>query len=235
MNIKAVLFDLDGTLLPMDQDKFVYSYFELMANRMETYGYEPQKLMDSIWKGTSAMFRNDGTRSNEAVFWSVFTNIYGAEAMKDKPLIDRFYSEEFNQAQSACGFNPMAKEVVEFLKSAGKTIILATNPIFPAVATRNRIRWAGLSHEDFRLYTTYENSSYCKPNPAYYLEILEKNNLQPDDCLMVGNDVEEDMIAETLGMRVFLLTDCLINRKNADISKYPHGDFSALMTFLKLI
>ena len=34
MNIKAVLFDLDGTLLPMDQDIFVKSYFGLLAKKL---------------------------------------------------------------------------------------------------------------------------------------------------------------------------------------------------------
>ena len=235
MDIKAVLFDLDGTLLPMDQDKFVYLYFELMARRMTSYGYEPEKLMDSIWQGTLAMIRNDGTCTNEDAFWRVFTGIYGEQALQDKPVIDDFYSNEFNQAQAVCGYAPEVKEIVDDLKAAGKTVILATNPIFPAVATRNRIRWAGLSHDDFLLYTTYENSNYCKPNPDYYKQILEKADLKAEECLMVGNDVDDDMVAETLGMRVFLLTDCLINRKNADISRYPHGSYDALKDYLKTI
>ena len=57
-------------------------------------------------------------------------------------------------------------------------------------------------------------------------------NLVPEECVMVGNDVTEDMIAETLGMKVFLLTDCLINKLNEDISKYPHGGFDELKEFL---
>ena len=53
-----------------------------------------------------------------------------------------------------------------------------------------------------------------------------------EECLMVGNDIGEDMIAETLGMHVFLLTDCLINKKNVDITRYPHGNFSDLQNYL---
>ena len=52
---------------------------------------------------------------------------------------------------------------------------------------------------------------------------------------MVGNDVGEDMIAEKLGMRVFLLTDCMINKANADISIYPHGNFDDLKNFLNTL
>jgi FMN phosphatase YigB (HAD superfamily) len=83
------------------------------------------------------------------------------------------------------------------------------------------------------LVTTYENSSYCKPNPDYYREILQKINDVPENCIMVGNDVTEDMVARELGMQVFLLTDCMINKENKDISQYPHGSFDALMDYLE--
>ena len=112
-------------------------------------------------------------------------------------------------------------------------MVLATNPLFPAIATHSRIRWAGLNPDDFEHITTYENSSYCKPNPDYYREILSKLNLKPEECVMVGNDTVEDMIAETLGMKVFLLTDCLINKPSADISTWPNGGFPELKAYLK--
>ena len=110
---------------------------------------------------------------------------------------------------------------------------LATNPIFPARATQWRIQWAGLQPEDFELYTAYENSSCSKPNPAYYRDVLARLQVTPEECLMVGNDVGEDMIAAQLGMKVFLLTDCMINKANADISVYPHGSFDDLKNFLE--
>jgi FMN phosphatase YigB (HAD superfamily) len=122
--------------------------------------------------------------------------------------------------------------VIALAKEKGLRVALATNPIFPAIATESRIRWSGLSPEDFELYTTYENSRFCKPNPEYYRDILAQLNVKPEECLMVGNDVEEDMVAQTLGMQVFLLTDCLINQKNADISVYPHGGYPELMEYI---
>ena len=233
MSIKAVLFDLDGTLLPMDQEVFVKAYFKLLAARMAPYGYEPKKLVECIWTGTGAMVKNDGGKKNEERFWDVFQTMYSKEAMEEhKPIIGRFYTEEFRQAQSVCGFNPMSRKILDLVKSSGRMAVLATNPIFPAPATENRIRWAGLTPEDFTLYTTYENSSFCKPNPKYYLEVLEKIGCTPEECVMVGNDVTEDMVAETLGMKVFLLTDCIINRTGKDISAYPHGGFEDLERFL---
>lgn len=232
MSVKAILFDLDGTLLPMDQELFVKSYLGRLARAMAVHGYDPEKLVKAIWTGTGAMVQNDGSRSNEAVFWNVFSSFFGAESLKDQPLFDDFYRKGFPAVQESCGFAPEARQVLDKVKSLGLPAILATNPIFPAIATHQRIQWAGLDTSDFIHITTYENSSFCKPNPAYYREILERLGLQPQDCLMVGNDVTEDMVTKGMGMQVFLLTHSLINKQNQDISCYPHGNFDALLAHL---
>ena len=232
MSVKMVLFDLDGTLLPMDQDIFVKYYFGKLAAKLAPHGYESKSLIDGIWAGTAAMVKNTGETSYEAAFWNDFASRFGEQVREDMPLFEDFYANDFEEAKKSCGFQPMAAEVIAKIKSAGCRVALATNPIFPAVATRKRIRWAGLTPEDFELYTTYENSCHCKPNPAYYEDVVRELGVSPEDCLMVGNDVGEDMIAEQLGMKVFLVTDCIINKQNKDISAYPHGGFPELVQFL---
>lgn len=223
--IKTILFDLDGTLLPMDQDMFVKSYMTKLATKVAPLGYEAKAFMGAMWAGVESMIKNDGSITNETAFWNCFTNIFGKKSLDDIPVFDAFYQNEFQTVAKDCGYTPKAKELVDFLKRKGYRLVLATNPLFPAVATESRIRWAGLSLEDFEYYTTYENSSYCKPNLKYYEEILKHIDCKPEECMMVGNDVGEDMITETLGMKVFLLTDCLINKSNVDINQYPHGSF----------
>lgn len=232
MKLKAILFDLDGTLLPMDQDLFMKYYFGELAKKLVPLGYNKDTLIANVWTGTKAMVMNDGTMTNAEAFWKRFAELVGEDCRKDEPVFDSFYRNEFCKAKEACQPTTAAKEIIDFIKASGKRIILATNPLFPSVATENRTHWAGLSTDDFELITTYENCHYCKPNPKYYVEILEKTGLAPEECLMVGNNAEEDMIAETLGMKVFLLTDCLINEKNADITKYPQGGFEELKTYL---
>lgn len=232
MSIKAVLFDLDGTLLPMDQEAFTHSYFKLLAVKLAPYGYDPKELVSGIWTGTKAMVMNDGSCTNEEAFWDRFSKIFGDQVREHEPVFAEFYRQEFQGVKNACGYVPAAAEVVTALKERGIRVILATNPIFPAVATESRIRWAGLQPGDFESYTTYENSRFCKPNPAYYQDILRKADLQPEECVMVGNDVTEDMVAGSLGMRVFLLTDCIINNENKDISVYPNGGFPELKNYL---
>ena len=215
MKITTVLFDLDGTLLPMDNEEFTKAYFKLLAKKLVPYGYEAGQL--------------DGSQSNEDAFWEKFASICGEKVLADKPLFDEFYLKEFQEAKEICGRNPKAALTVQRAKEMGLRVALATNPIFPKVATESRIRWAGLEPEDFELYTSYENIGYCKPNPDYYREIVKRLGVEPEQCLMVGNDVSEDMVAETVGMKVFLLTDCLINKEQKDINQYRRGSFDQIL------
>lgn len=231
--ITTVLFDLDGTLLPMDQEAFVKAYLDSMARKMVSYGYVPEQLAAAVWKGTGAMVKNDGSRRNDTVFWEVFSAICGKDARKDEPYFEDFYRKEFQNVKSSCGFDPRSAETIHTLKDMGLRIALATNPLFPAIATQSRVRWAGLKPEDFEFITTYENSFHCKPNPDYYLDVLTQLGVAPQECLMVGNDADEDMVARELGMQVFLLTDCIINRDGSDISRYPNGSFPELMTYIR--
>jgi len=232
MGIKVVLFDLDGTLLPMSQDVFTKAYFGSLAKKLASHGYEPEKLIKSIWTGSAAMVKNDGTKTNEEVFWNKFSEIYGEKVLEDEPYFEAYYLEEFDKNKDVCGYNPKAAECVAKIKSLGLRVALATNPLFPSIATEKRIKWAGLNVNDFELYTTYENSRFTKPNLKYYEEVLQKMEVSAEETLMVGNDVTEDMVAADLGMKVFLLTDNLINKENADTSSYPAGDFDDLMAFV---
>ena len=233
MSIKMVLFDLDGTLLPMDQDKFMRAYFGGLARKLAPLGYDADLLIKSIWGGTDAMVKNDGKMTNEDVFWAAFSAIYGKNARADEPHFYQYYVEDFDKVKDVCGYEPRAAEAVRAIKNMGFRVALATNPLFPSIATEKRISWCGLSHDEFELFTTYENSSHCKPNLDYYREVIGKLGVSPEECLMVGNDVGEDMVAEKLGMKVFLITRDLINKGGEDISRYPSGGFAELLEFVE--
>ena len=173
----------------------------MLGKRLAPKGYEFEKFMKVMWAGVGAMVQNDGSCTNEEVFWKVFTEAFGEASLEDKPFIDEFYHNEFNKVKAVCGFNKAAREIVELVRELGKMPVFATNPLFPHTATENRMRWAGL---------------------------------EPEECIMIGNDVDEDMVpTEKLGMKVFLLTNCLINKNGQDISSYPQGDFEALRNYLK--
>ena len=236
MAVTTVLFDLDGTLLPMDLDVYLNRYFQLLIQKLLPHGYDPKKVVASIESAVEAMVQNDGSKTNEAAFWDSHRRIMGdRDAASSRSLLEEFYRNEFRQVRDVCGFLPEAREIIAFCREKGLRVVLATSPLYPRIATESRIRWAGLEPEDFDFITTYEDSHYCKPNPHYYREILTKLGLRADACLMVGNDVREDMIAREVGLDVFLLPADLINKDNKDISQYPKGSMRDLMAYLEKI
>ena len=234
MSIKTVLYDLDGTLLPMDTLGFVRMFAEVLIEKLNKLGLEGEEIMSEVNSGIFCMFANEGGQTNEKAFKEYMEKVYGTEQYRviEEHLLD-FYHEDFAKLKASCGFEEASAQIVELCKSKGLKQIVATNPLFPEIATAQRVAWAGLNFEDFLEVTTFENCSYCKPNIKYYEEILEKHGLKGEECLMVGTDVAEDLIASQLGMKVFLVTDNLINRSGTDIDKFPHGDFAKLRDFIE--
>ena len=231
--MKNILFDLDGTLLPMDEDAFTKTYFGYLCQKMAPYGFEPHRLIKTIWKGTEAMYGNDGHCSNEDAFWQIYEKEYGEPKEKHHRHFSEFYDNEFNLAITSTSPTPLAKQIIDLCHEKRLNVILATNPLFPREATCNRIRWAGLKSEDFTDITTYENSHYCKPNVRYYQEIVERCGIDPDESMMVGNDITEDLSAGDLGMKTYLVTDCLLNKGNRKDTSDYQGSLSDLLRFLK--
>lgn len=235
MSIKVVLFDLDGTLLPMNQDKFIEKYFKDLTSYMCQNGeHEPDGYYKAIWHGVKAMLQNDNSVSNEEAYFKALGEIYGEDVANGEYLKYKdFYATKYLEAKSETWYTKRSRELVNSLKERGIRVALATNPVFPSIATNARMSWVDLKPEDFELVTTCDNTGYSKPNPKYYLDIAHKLTVDPRDCLMVGNDADDDMPAKNVQMDVFLLTDCLINKKEKDISEYPHGSFDELLKYIE--
>lgn len=235
MSIKHILFDLDGTLLPMVQEEFVRYYMPLLAKAYMAEGIkiDPGEFIAAVWSGYEAMVKNDGTRTNREAFWSHMKEQLPIPLDQAEEIALKFYEDDFNKAICTTKPTELSDRVVKTAKKKGLETYLATNPVFPRCATLNRIRWAGLDAEDFRIITTYEKCVYCKPNPNYYEKILEKFDLNPAECLMVGNDVQEDLSIRTLGVRTFLVTDMMENRKNLPIDSEYTGSMADLLKFVE--
>lgn len=213
--IKAIFFDLDGTLLPMEQSYFISQYFNKLAGFGATLGIDPEKLIDGTIAGTGAMIHNDGSKTNREAFWDAYFDFVGEKRADLEELLDAFYLDGFKELREHTFENPMALKMIEVARGNGRKVVLATNPVFPMQAQLERISWLGLKAEDFDLITSYDNSRYCKPNPEYYREICAKIGVEPENCLMFGNDESDDMKgASAAGMECYLITDHRIMSEN---------------------
>lgn len=218
--ITTIMLDLDGTLLPFEQEDFIKLYFSGLCKKLAPFGFEPKALTKDIWRGTAAMVQNDGLRSNHDVFWETF-----CESNPEKPDIephcDDFYIHEFDEVKKCLKYEISRKPLIERLRAAGLDLILATNPVFPRCAVETRLAWVGLSTADFSYITSYENSCFSKPNPKYFADILEKRGKTAAECIMIGNSVPEDIIpTKMLGIKSYLIPEFPENPDNEDISGF---------------
>lgn len=231
-NITTVLFDLDGTLLPFEQDDFIHSYFGRLIRKLIPLGFEKDSLLNGVLAGMNSMLHNDGTKTNEEAFWNTFEGLLHTDRNDLEHTFREFYTVEFDEVKEVVPTGINRRNLIEKLKSKGYQLILATNPLFPKEAMATRLSWIGLSFDDFSHVTTFDNSTYCKPNLEYYKNILTTINKEPKECVMIGNNTLEDMVAERLGMKVGLVTTNLENQNNYDVNQFINGTLEEVIDTL---
>lgn len=233
--MKAILFDLDGTLLPLDEKLFVDIYFTELSKVFSEYNIESNKLVEAIWTATHEIIKNDGKRTNEEAFWEKFKSIINIDLSNVKEVLEKFYANEFFTKLKKCSTeNNLAKVAVNLAKKNGRKVVLATNPVFPIDALV-RLKWTGLDVDDFDYVSHYGNSSFSKPNPKYYLDLCEKLDVEPKDCLMIGNDERQDIFAaSSAGMNCYLVTDYLYTYPECKVN-CEKGSFKDLIEKLKTL
>ena len=233
MRYQAILFDLDGTLLPMDLEAFARIYIGALAKELAPFGLTPETMLKPFWAATKAMMANTTGKLNSDVFWETFSGVTGVDRAQVEPICDAFYNEGFQAARAATKENPLAKEAVRLAHEKADKVVLATNPLFPMAGQRTRLSWLGLAPEDFDLVTCYTSDRHCKPNPAYFADVCARLDLDPARCLMIGNDDREDMhCAVAAGMSAYLVTDCRLPDKERPWTG-PQGSFADMVEMLR--
>lgn len=204
--LKAVLIDLDNTLILFNEADFYQRFFERMAPFFEDL-MPADELARRIVSATMALRDNDGGMLNRDLFSKAFDD--GADLPMDI-FWERwlgFYAETYGPFGIAVSRPKGQAETLRRLAQRGLMLAIASNPIFPRIALERRMGWGGIDPAPFALLTHMENMSFVKPRPAYFRSIGEMLRVAPEDCLMVGNDPVNDMAAAAAGMRTYLTTD----------------------------
>ena len=223
--ISTILFDLDGTMLPLNLDQFLKLYFTAIGKKFQDL-IDSKTLVHYIMTATDEMVKNTEYRTNEIVFMDKFARLIQSDLNVYRQRFDEFYDQEFFEAKASVADSPMMRNSVRLLKDKGYDLVIATNPLFPEKAIHHRIRWSGFEPEDFLYIPSYEKNHYCKPQLLYYTEILQEIGKKPEECLMVGNDVQEDLVAAKLGIETYLITDFLIHRTQEPIAATYQGSYA---------
>ncbi|WP_026478051.1 HAD family hydrolase [Alkaliphilus transvaalensis] len=230
--INTILFDLDGTLLPINTEDFLQRYFYELGVKFKDY-FSPQELSEMILASTYYSIKNNEVdKTNETVFFEDFFTKTSYPKETIIPIFEDFYENDFRKIKDTVQQNQFVIKAIEKLKKKGYSLVVATNPIFPKSAVVQRLHWAGLDEKDFQLLTSFEMMHHCKPKLEYYNEILTKVGKSPDQCMMVGNDVEEDMIAKKLGIQTYLIEDYMISRNEEKENIDFRGNYEAFYSFV---
>lgn len=229
----TILLDLDNTLLSNDMQDFLPPYFAALQQRLRRL-LGAQNLQQLMYASVQAMQANqDPTVTNMAAFMIDFVERVRASVEEIQPILDDFYRQDYPHLRRYTRPRPEASRIVQRLLSDGYQVVIATNPLFPATAIKQRIAWAGISDFSYALVTTMENSHFSKPNPRYYEEILIKTNSLPETAWMVGDDPFNDIVpARSVGLSTWWITDA-VGAAEASIETDRQGSLTDFLTWLE--
>lgn len=230
----TLLLDLDDTLLETNMDVFIPAYFKALSAALADK-VAPEVMIPALTGGTKAMMVNlDPALSLREVFDAHFFPKLGLEREALQKAIDRFYDETFPTLGALTRPIPEAVRLVDWAFAQGHRVVIATNPFFPLKAVQHRLRWAGLPPEKypFALVTSYETFHFTKETVAYYPEILAQLGWPEDPVVMVGDDIEREVIpTRSVGFPVFWVRKS--GEVPADAGEVPQGTLESFRGWLE--
>lgn len=231
---KLIMSDLDNTLLPIvTQETFVEIWFRDITKIFQAYGLDAVRAVSGVNQGIRAMLYNESGRKNIDVFYEEVEKISGYTKEQIEPPTLAYYTTTFENVRDITLPNPHAVRIAGLMRRKADYAVVATMPVFTIEAVAMRMSWVGLKPEMFDHITTAHTSSYCKPNPLYFQEILDRFGVKPDEALMIGNDIREDMRpCKELGVDVFLVTDYMITH-DLPYDEFRQGTYEDLVRFLE--
>jgi FMN phosphatase YigB (HAD superfamily) len=236
----TLLLDLDDTLLSTNMTEFLPAYYSALAQHLAPL-VPPAAMLDALQRGVGAMMVNtDPGRTLREVFEAHFYSRLNVQRDVLQSAIADFYGAVFPRLGENSAPVAGAEDLVNWAQAAGHQLVLATDPLFPIAATEARVRWAGLEPEAFQLISAFETFHFSKSHAAYYAELLGRIGSPDGPVLMVGNDIQRDLVpADALGLAVYHtepgadLSSDPVATTSTSVSPWMHGSLLQLLTALQ--
>ena len=233
MAIKTVLIDMDGTLLNMGESAFETEYVKRMVIFLEQrYPGKGKDIVKAVGYGGEMMKVSDGSRTNYDVFWESFEKASGYTREEIEPVITVYYQTDYTHIGDDYVPDADMQAAVRLLQEKGYQLIVATTPVVPLIANQERVRWSGLADIPWKDITSFETYNYSKPNLNYYQQICDKYNLNPAECMMIGDSLVKDFPSTELGMDFFLILNADSPEAEQNFAG-KKGDRKALLEYVQ--
>ena len=237
--LKAVLLDLDNTLILFDELEYYNAFFQKL-NDFFSDEFTQDELKERVVNGTMALRHNNGEKNNLKCFLEVFARGFEEKRAELWERFLVFYRKSYDDIKVAVAVPDGLHDGIGRLRQTGLKLVIASNPIFPMIAQKKRMQWGNLDPEGFDLFTDIENMSYVKPTIDYYCQACKMVGERPEACLMVGNDPVNDMAAAGAGLRTYRTTDAAVvdyaaltltdEQRNKSFRGIPDPDYEGLFS-----
>lgn len=203
--VNTLLLDLDGTLCTMDKVRFMKRYMTDMAEHFKDIipvdSFAPHIMKSSAF----ASSHPSPNYSWGEVFINHFAEGFGLKANGMLGRFMDFFVKDFPQYCSMVTPHPLTAKLLQITAEKGYKLACASNCLMPKIAIEERMRCCGIDPARFDFIPGMEYMHHSKPNPLFFQEIADNLGVEPGDCLVVGNDMDEDMCAADIGMKTFFI------------------------------
>lgn len=209
--LKAVVFDMDETLLSINLNAFILRYFKDVSSMLADIGSRSRggtmARLGTILVDLNANRRSGTDNRTNLEFYQEEVERRCGICLSDPLIYEAFtyYDREILPYKNDEVINahamPGAHAALQAVQDAGLRCALFTNPSFPQGAIECRMGWGDLADAPFELVTHMGNTTRCKPDATYYLEQLQVMGLEPHEVLMVGNDPKRDFPSPDCGIQ----------------------------------
>lgn len=203
--MRAVLFDLDDTLLENNGDLFFEAYLDALARHVESWIPRAKLLDAAMVAGAAMVAAHHPERTNEQVLLEALPSTLGVDPVRFEAQFRRFEQGDFRGLGPPWRAHPWVPDLVRTVVDRGIAVVVATSPIYPLPVIEERMRRAGVRDLPWSLVTSWDRMHSTKPSPSYFEEIARLLGLAPDQCVMVGDDFFQDIVARRIGMHTYFV------------------------------
>jgi putative hydrolase of the HAD superfamily len=187
-NIKAIIFDLDNTILDRTSTfkNFTVSFVEMYFDHLDS----TEEILERI-----ILLDQDGYKDKQ----ELFSELLGELPWKVKPPVNElldYYSKEY--VKNAVLMD-QAREVIQHIRKRNYKTGLITNG--KTLIQHGKVDQLGI-RDDFDFVIVSEEAGFKKPDPRIFEMAIRKLDLKPDECIYIGDHPSNDIEgAANIGMQ----------------------------------